>query len=78
VQGGHALGPAHEDVRRIERHAQVRCLGLEDLGGESSQRGSRSLRGVQDQLLVHPGRLTPGADIPATCITLCQLRPAPI
>ena len=76
VHGGRAFGPAQEDIGGIERHAQVRGLGLEDLGGEGSQRGSRGRCGVQDQLLVHPGRLTPGADIPATRITLRQLRAA--
>ena len=35
VHGGRALGPAREDIGGIERHSQVRGLGLEDPGGES-------------------------------------------
>jgi hypothetical protein len=77
VHGGRASGPAQEDIGGIERHAPVCGLGLEDLGGESSQRGSRSLGGIQDQLLIHPGRLTPGADIPATH-ALCSVNCAPL
>jgi hypothetical protein len=62
---GAPLSPAQEDIGGIERHVQVRGLGLEDLAGEGPQRGSRGGGGVQDQLVVHVGTLTGGAGISA-------------
>jgi len=64
VEGGHALGSAQENIGGIERYAQMPGLRLEDVPGKSSQRRSRGLGGVQDQLFVHSGTVTPATDIP--------------
>ena len=76
VHGGHAPGPAQQDIRSVERYAQVPGLGLEDLACKGSQRRSRSLGGFQDQLFMHPGTLTRGADIPGREVSRVTLTPA--
>ena len=52
-------------VTQVRSPSIQHSLDFEEPPGERLQPGSRGLGGVQDQLLVHGGTLTPAADIPA-------------
>jgi len=65
VHLGHPLGPARCDAARVERHAQVPGVCLEEPPGEFPQARCLGLGRVQDHLAIHAGRLTLAAGIPA-------------
>jgi hypothetical protein len=65
VHPGLAPGPPRHDAGRVERHAQVPGLGLEEPPGEFPQPGRLGLGRVQDHLGIHAGTVTLATDIPA-------------
>jgi hypothetical protein len=66
VHVGYALGSGCHHAGRIERHAQVPGLGLQDPAGELAQSGRHGLGRVQDDLDVRAGTLTTGTGMSAS------------
>ena len=60
VHFGYALGSACHHAGRIERHAQVPGLGLQDPAGELAQSGRPGLGRVQDDLRCSRGHANYG------------------
>jgi hypothetical protein len=56
-------GPPSHDAREVERHAQVRGLGLEEPACELPQAGCLRLGRVQDDLDTHAGTVTLSGEI---------------